>query len=58
MMIAVFGWSAGTVYSKYKKVNVHPLMGAAVEMTIAGIVLTIFGLILGEGEDFISLPKV
>ena len=52
IMIAVIGWSAGTVYSKYKKVNVHPLMGAAFEMTIAGIALTIFGLILGEGRGF------
>ncbi len=48
LMIAVVGWSAGSVYSKYKKVTVHPLMGAAVEMIIAGVVLTIIASVLGE----------
>ena len=51
IMLAVFGWSAGTVYSKYKKINVHPLMGASVQMIIAGVVLTILGLSLGEWGD-------
>jgi drug/metabolite transporter (DMT)-like permease len=32
---AVTAWSFGTVYSKYKKVSVHPLMSAAVQMLIA-----------------------
>ncbi|MCX7874693.1 MAG: EamA family transporter [Melioribacteraceae bacterium] len=52
LMLAVFLWSIGTVYSKHKKVSVHPLMGAAVEMMIAGFVITILGLILGEGSSF------
>jgi len=52
LMFAVFLWSAGTLYSKYKKVSVHPLMGAAVQMIIAGIVITALGLILGEGSKF------
>jgi len=52
LMLAVFLWSAGTLYSKYKKVSVHPLMGAAVQMIIAGIVITVLGLILGEGSKF------
>ncbi len=52
LMVAVFLWSAGTLYSKYKKVSVHPLMGAAVQMIIAGIVITALGLILGEGSKF------
>ncbi|NJD21235.1 MAG: multidrug DMT transporter permease [Melioribacter sp.] len=52
LMFAVFLWSAGTLYSKYKKVSVHPLMGAAVQMIIAGIVITVLGLILGEGSKF------
>ncbi|MEW6195303.1 MAG: EamA family transporter [Bacteroidota bacterium] len=52
LMIAEFGWSAGTIYSKYKKINLHPLMSASVQMTIAGFVMTLTGLILGEGSTF------
>lgn len=52
LMVAVFLWSAGTLYSKYKKVSVHPLMGASVEMIIAGVVISLFGLLLGEGSQF------
>lgn len=52
LMFAVFLWSAGTLYSKYKKVSVQPLMGAATQMIVAGIILTALGLILGEGSEF------
>lgn len=52
LMFAVFLWSVGTLYSKYKKISVHPLMGAATQMIIAGIVITALGLILGEGSKF------
>lgn len=52
LMLAVFLWSLGTLYSKHKKVSVHPLMGAAIQMIIAGIVITLFGLIIGEGNSF------
>lgn len=52
LMFAVVLWSVGTLYSKYKKISVHPLMGAATQMIIAGIVITALGLILGEGNKF------
>ncbi len=52
LMFAVFLWSAGTLYSKYKKVSVHPLMGAATQMIVAGVAITVFGLILGEAGRF------
>ena len=52
LMFAVVFWSVGTLYSKYKKISVHPLMGAATQMIIAGIVITALGLILGEGSKF------
>jgi drug/metabolite transporter (DMT)-like permease len=52
LMLAVFLWSVGTLYSKYKKISVHPLMGAATQMIIAGIIITALGLILGEGSEF------
>lgn len=48
LMLGVLGWSSGTLYSKYKKIFVHPLMGAAVQMTIAGIGLSLLGVIIGE----------
>ncbi|MEW6703128.1 MAG: EamA family transporter, partial [Bacteroidota bacterium] len=52
LIFAVLLWSVGTLYSKYKKVSVHPLMGAAVQMTIAGIIITALGLSIGEGAKF------
>ena len=45
---AVVAWSFGTVYSKYKKINVHPLISASVQMLIAGVVQIILGILLGE----------
>ena len=48
LMFCVLSWSSGTLYSKYKKVTVHPLMGAAVQMSIAGTGLSLLGVIIGE----------
>ncbi|MBI5577950.1 MAG: EamA family transporter [Deltaproteobacteria bacterium] len=45
---AVCFWSAGSLYSKYVKVDVHPLMGASVQMLIAGIFLSVIGISIGE----------
>lgn len=45
---AVVAWSFGSVYSKYKKVGVHPLMSASVQMLFAGTLQIILGFILGE----------
>jgi drug/metabolite transporter (DMT)-like permease len=50
LMFCVLCWSTGTLYSKYKKVSVHPLMGAAVQMTVAGTGLTLLGVIIGESS--------
>ena len=49
---AVIAWSAGSIYWKYKKTDVRPLMGASVQMLIAGILQTALGLILGEQNHF------
>ncbi|MGE5402850.1 MAG: EamA family transporter [Ignavibacteriales bacterium] len=48
LLIAVFFWALGTLYSKYKKVNVHPLMSAAVQMLVAGFFQSLLGAALGE----------
>lgn len=45
---AVVAWSLGSVYSKYKKVSVHPLMSASVQMLIAGSLQVLLGTVLGE----------
>jgi drug/metabolite transporter (DMT)-like permease len=45
---AVFFWSLGSLYSKYVKVDVHPLMGASFQMLIAGIFLSVIGISIGE----------
>jgi drug/metabolite transporter (DMT)-like permease len=50
LMLGVLGWSSGTLYSKYKKISVHPLMGAAVQMAIAGIIMSLLGVIIGESS--------
>lgn len=52
LMLAEVSWAAGTIYSKYKKVSVHPLMGAAGQMLFAGIVITTLGLLIGESSQF------
>jgi len=52
LMGAVISWSLGSIYSKYKKISVHPMMGAAVQMLIAGSLQASLGLILGEHNIF------
>jgi drug/metabolite transporter (DMT)-like permease len=52
IMGAVIAWALGSVYSKYKKINLHPLMSASVQMIIAGTVLIVLGFFLGEGSEF------
>jgi drug/metabolite transporter (DMT)-like permease len=48
IMMAVVFWSLGSIYSKYKRVSVHPLMGASVQMLVAGTAMAIVGISLGE----------
>lgn len=49
---AVISWSLGSIYSKYKKISAHPMMGASVQMLIAGTLQLTLGLILGEHNKF------
>jgi len=49
---AVIAWSTGSIYWKYKKTDVRPMMGASIQMLIAGILQTALGLILGEQNNF------
>ena len=49
---AVVAWSIGSIYWKYKQLTVRPLMGASMQMLIAGILQTALGFILGEQNHF------
>jgi drug/metabolite transporter (DMT)-like permease len=49
---AVIAWAIGSIYWKYKKTEVRPMMGASIQMLIAGILQTALGLILGEQNNF------
>ena len=49
---AVISWALGSIYWKYKHLSVRPLMGAAIQMLIAGILQVILGFILGEQNSF------
>ena len=50
--LAILVWGAGSLYSKYRKFETHPLMGAAIQMLIAGILQTVIGFGIGEFEKF------
>ncbi|OGV01868.1 MAG: multidrug DMT transporter permease [Ignavibacteria bacterium RIFOXYB2_FULL_36_7] len=52
IMGAVIAWALGSVYSKYKKIDLHPLMSAATQMIIAGVAQAVLGLLLGEAPEF------
>lgn len=45
-------WALGSVYWKRHPTEVSPYAASAVQMTIAGAILTVFGLTLGEAPAF------
>jgi drug/metabolite transporter (DMT)-like permease len=52
MFGAVVVWVIGSLWSKYKKVTVKPLMGATFQMLFAGVVQVFLGSLLGEWSEF------
>jgi drug/metabolite transporter (DMT)-like permease len=48
LQVGCLAWTAGSVYAKGRPTGVHPLMGAAVQMLVAGAALTLLGTGLGE----------
>jgi drug/metabolite transporter (DMT)-like permease len=48
LQVACASWSAGSVYAKHHQTPLAPLMGASIQMLVAGTALTIFGSALGE----------
>jgi drug/metabolite transporter (DMT)-like permease len=57
IQVACASWSAGSVYSKHHPSKVEPLMGAAVQMLVAGATMTLIGLVLGEGRELYFSPR-
>jgi drug/metabolite transporter (DMT)-like permease len=49
---AVVSWALGSIYWKYKQLSVRPIMGASIQMLIAGILQTLLGFTLGEQNSF------
>jgi drug/metabolite transporter (DMT)-like permease len=52
LLLAPLCWSAGSVYSKSRPAKSHPLMAAAMQMIVAGIVLILIGVMFGEWKRF------
>lgn len=52
LLLAPLCWSAGSVYSKSRPAKSHPLMAAAMQMIVAGIVLILTGVMFGEWKRF------
>ncbi len=52
IMFAPVFWAGGSIYSKYHKGGTPPLMAAAMQMLIAGVLLSIIGLLAGELDRF------
>jgi drug/metabolite transporter (DMT)-like permease len=47
-----FAWCLGSVLSKYYPVKTHPLVGAASQMLLGGLILIVYGLCAGELINF------
>ncbi|MBA3260093.1 MAG: EamA family transporter [Gemmatimonadales bacterium] len=52
LTLASASWALGTVYSKRNPTETTPFSGAAAQMFIAGIVMTVLGLVLGEAGQW------
>ena len=51
LQVACLSWSAGSIYAKQRPTGVNPLMGAAVQMLVAGAALTVIGTFTGEWAE-------
>lgn len=52
LQTACFIWALGSVYSRRLTIDVNPLMGAAVQLTLGGGALSLLGLALGDWRHF------
>ena len=54
---ACAAWSIGSVYAKHHPTGVTPLMGAAIQMLVAGVALSLIGIALGEWRELDFSPR-
>jgi drug/metabolite transporter (DMT)-like permease len=57
LLFAPCSWALGSVYAKYHPTRTAPLMGAALQMVIAGIILMLIGIIFNEVPRFDFNPE-
>ncbi len=57
MIFAPLCWSAGSVYSKYRPAKGHPLMSAAMQMIVAGVLLLLIGSLFSDWRRFSLNPE-
>jgi drug/metabolite transporter (DMT)-like permease len=48
LQVACAAWSGGSVYAKHHQTRLAPLMGASIQMLVAGLALSLLGSVLGE----------
>lgn len=52
VLIAMISWAGGSIYSKYRRIDINPLMIATMQMIAAGLVQTLVGIGFGELSEF------
>ena len=57
LFIAPIAWGAGSIYSKNREIETRPLMAAAFQMAVAGVVLVLIGAVLGEFTRLTLHPR-
>ena len=59
LLIAPLAWAAGSMYARYRKSTTHPLMAAAIQTLVAGLVLLLTGSVAGEfGSLNVTFPAL
>lgn len=53
LLVGTIGWTVGSLYSKYQKINGSTLMKVAIQMLAAGIVNLVGGFALNEQQNFV-----
>jgi drug/metabolite transporter (DMT)-like permease len=52
IVVAIIGWGFGSIYSKNKQTGITPFYGAGLQMIAAGVILMVFGSLMGEWPRF------
>jgi drug/metabolite transporter (DMT)-like permease len=53
LLLAPLSWAAGSIYSKYRRAKVNPLMAASLHMLIGGLVLLLIGWAFNEHANLV-----